>query len=129
MIKSIEIKFLTPNGLETAIIDIDSRNTILIFTRKNGLTKSYTSYNLYGCLGELRLDFPEFTFLCKGAKINVHPSSMSSQMSNGLVAYELQMGKNGEDIVRIFDYDDCNLTNDIKIQKAFYLAWANSLAN
>ncbi len=50
-------------------------------------------------------------------------------MSHGLVAYELRMGtpSSEEDIVRIFDYDDTNLTNNIGDQKTFYLDWVKSL--
>jgi hypothetical protein len=50
-------------------------------------------------------------------------------MSCGLVAYELQSGRPTEehDIVRIFDYEDTNLTNDIAAQKDFYHSWIKSL--
>lgn len=78
----------------------------------------------------LRADHPEIKFLCKGAKLNVHPSRMSSQMSNGLVAYELKLGipSEEEDIVRIFDYDDESITSNIEEQRAFYKKWIDSLA-
>jgi tRNA-binding EMAP/Myf-like protein len=77
----------------------------------------------------LRADHPEIKFLCKGAKLNVHPSRMSSQMSSGLVAYELKLGKPSEeeDIVRIFDYEDKNITSNIEEQRTFYKNWVESL--
>ncbi|MHB2138103.1 hypothetical protein ACX64L_09085 [Pseudomonas monsensis] len=127
----INIQILTAQGLETAIIECDRKNKALAFTRKNGLTRRYTSYDLYGCFGALRAEFPEIQFLCKGSKLNVYPSSMSSQMSCGLVAYEMQQGKpaEDEDIVRIFDYEDRDLTNDIEEQKDFYRSWLASLAS
>lgn len=127
--KPIEIEILTPEGSEIATIQCDRKYRTLTFTRKNGMTKTYVSYDLYGCFGELRAEFFDIKFLCKGSKINVHPSSMSSQMSCGLVAYELSMGEpSGEsDNVRIFDYEDKDLTNDIDEQKAFYRSWINSL--
>lgn len=126
----IEIQILTAQGLETAIIECDRKNRALTFTRKNGLTRRYTSYDLYGCFGALRAEFPEMRFLCKGSKRNVHPSGMSSQMSCGLVAYELQKGRPSEekDIVRIFDYQDSDLTNNIEEQKDVYRSWLASLA-
>lgn len=126
---TIEIKVLTPEGLEISNIECDRRNVLLTFTRKNGFKKTYTGNDFYGCFGALRADFPDFKFLCKGSKLNVHPSSMSSQMSRGLVAYELHTGKPAEEqnIVRIFDYEDTNLTNDISAQKAFYLSWIRSV--
>lgn len=64
-------------------------------------------------------------FMCKGAKINVHPSSMSSQMSLGVKAYELTLGKRAslDDIVNIFDYEENNLTNNPDVQEEFFLRW------
>jgi hypothetical protein len=130
MMNPIEIQILTAQGLETATIECDRKNRALTFTRKNGLKRYYTSYDLYGCFGALRAEFPDIQFLCKGSKLNVHPSSMSSQMSCGLVAYELQQGKPSEeqDIVRIFDYEDRGLTNNIEDQKDFYHSWLISLS-
>ena len=54
---------------------------------------------------------------------------MSSQMSSGLVAYELKLGKPSEeeDIVRIFDYEDENITSNIEEQRTFYKNWIESL--
>lgn len=125
----IEIQILTTNGLEAAIIECDRQNRVLTFIRENGMTRRYASYDLFGCFGALRAEFPEIQFLCKGSKLNVHPSSMSSQMSCGLVAYELEQGKlaDEENIVRIFDYEDRDLTNNIEEQKNFYRSWLASL--
>ncbi|WLH37427.1 hypothetical protein PSH79_09020 [Pseudomonas sp. FP2196] len=126
--KPIEIQIKTAQGLEAALIECDRRNRALTFTRKDGLKKTYTSYDMFDCFGALRSEFPGVTFLCKGSKINVHPSGMSSQMSCGLVAYELSEGRptEEEDIVRIFDYEDKDLTNNIEDQKAFYRSWLKS---
>lgn len=84
---------------------------------------------MYRCLAKVRADFPSIQFLCKGAKINVTPSSMASQMSGGLVAYELTLGKRAtrENLVHIFDYEDQNLTNDPEEQRRFYEAWIVSI--
>jgi hypothetical protein len=96
---------------------------------ENGSRKIYTAQDLYECLGLLRADFPETKFLCKGAKLNVHPSRMSSQMSCGVVAYELQFGtpSEPEDTVNIFDYEEVDITNDIQQQRDFYQCWIDSL--
>lgn len=50
-------------------------------------------------------------------------------MSSGLVAYELKPGKPSEeeDLVRIFDYEDENITSNIEEQKTFYQNWLKSL--
>jgi hypothetical protein len=128
--KKIQILINIQDSIEAATIEFERRQPTLIFTMKNGINRAYTSYDLYDCLGMLRADFPEIKILCKGAKLNVHPSRMSSQMSKGLVAYELKLGhpSEEEDIVRIFDYDDENITNNIEEQKNFYLKWIESLA-
>lgn len=90
--------------------------------------KTYEASDFYKCFGLLRKDNPEITFFCKGSKLNVHTSSMSSQMSLGLKAYELSLGKEAtsNDIVFIFDYEDENLTNDPELQRSFYLEWIKS---
>lgn len=48
-------------------------------------------------------------------------------MSSGLVAYELELGKHGDQTVYIFDFDDKNITNSYLEQKDFYLTWLKSL--
>jgi hypothetical protein len=127
--KTVELSINNHGLTETALIECDRKNRTLTFTLKNGIKKTYTAHDLYVCLGLLRADFPETKFLCKGAKLNVYPSRMSSQMSAGLVAYELHMGKvsDDEDIVNIFDYEDADITNDIQQQTDFYKRWLDSL--
>ncbi|PQP06299.1 MULTISPECIES: hypothetical protein [Pseudomonas] len=127
--KPIEILINNHGVVETATIECDRKKPTLRFTMRSGLTKVYTAYDLYVCFGMLRADYPEIKFLCKGAKLNVHPSRMSSQMSSGLVAYELKLGKpsEDEDLVRIFDYEDENITSNIEEQNTFYQNWIESL--
>jgi hypothetical protein len=124
----IEINILTPQGMDTATIECDRKNKTLTFTTRDGTKRTYTSYDLFECFGELRSEFPNIKFLCKGSKLNVYPSRMSSQMACGLVAYELHEGRPAEelDIVQIFDYEDTNLTNNIEEQKAYYRSWMKS---
>lgn len=54
--------------------------------------KSFGS-NFFECFSQIRTSLPNIVFLCKGAKRNVYPSRMSSQMANGLLAYELKLGE------------------------------------
>lgn len=125
---AIEILINNHGIVETATIECDRKKPALTFTMQSGLTKVYTAYDLYICFGMLRADSPETKFLCKGAKLNIHTSRMSSQMSSGLVAYKLKLGKPSEeeDIVRIFDYEDKNITSNIEEQKIFYKNWTES---
>ncbi|MFJ3374854.1 hypothetical protein ACIPLA_08035 [Pseudomonas sp. NPDC086112] len=127
--KTIEILINNHGVIERATIECDRKKPTLTFTMQSGLKKVYTASDLYVCFGMLRADYPEIKFLCKGAKLNVHPSRMSSQMSSGLVAYELKLGKPSEeeDIVRIFDYEDENITSNIEEQRTFYKNWIESL--
>lgn len=127
--KTIEISINANGVTQKAAIECDRQNPTLTYILKNGLRKTYTAHDLYVCLGLLRADFPDTKFLCKGAKLNVYPSRMSSQMSAGVVAYELHMGKPAEleDIVNIFDYEENDITQDIQQQRDYYKRWIESL--
>src|SRR5689334_9768833 len=122
--------FISEDGVvEPATVDFDRKKSELTFSMSNGFKKTYAAYDLYACLGLVRKDFPNKKFLCKGAKLNVHPSSMSSQMSCGLVAYELRWGESAEDedMVRIFDYEENDLTSNIEEQHDYYRRWISSI--
>ncbi|WP_339527638.1 hypothetical protein [Pseudomonas sp. EL_65y_Pfl2_R96] len=127
MIK-FDISLRTGEVIEIATIEIHRQESSLTFIRGNGFRKTYTDHDLYLCLAQVRQEFPEIQFLCKGAKINVFPSRMCSQMSGGIVAYELISGRTGtfDQIVNIFDFEDKNITHDIRAQKDFYRRWLNS---
>lgn len=129
--RPIDISIIRDGIVETARFEFDDKNTTLTLSMLNGTRKSCTSFDYYDCFGQIRSAFPDVKFLCKGAKINVHTSRMSSQMSRGFVAYEHELGRpcDNEDLVRIFDYDDENITNDIQAQKEHYRHWLESLRN
>lgn len=93
-----------------------------------GPKKTYFGSDFYKCFAALRKDNDGLIFYCKGAKINVHPSSMASQMSLGLKAYELVIGKEPsiDDLVFIFDYEEKDLSSDPDEQRQFYLSWMAS---
>lgn len=128
MIK-FDISIKTGKIIEIATIEVHRQESSLTFIRKNGLRKTYTDHDLYLCLAQVRQESPEIQFLCKGAKINVFPSRMCSQMSGGAVAYELSMGKPAtfKDIVHIFDYEEKNIAKNLQEQREFYKNWLQSL--
>ncbi|WP_237886111.1 hypothetical protein [Pseudomonas sp. PGPR40] len=128
MISKVEITISIEGAKEVANLLCDNKDVTITFTMKSGFNKTYSDSDFYRCFGRIREDNPNIQFLCKGSKINVHPSSMSSQMSLGLKAYELTLGKASSltDIVYIFDYDDNNLTNDPNEQRLFYRRWIES---
>lgn len=118
------------NNIEKCVtFKYDSRHTKLKFSEAENFAKVYVAEDIYNCLANVRRDFPHIQFLCKGAKINVRPSSMASQMSGGLVAYELTLGKRPtrEDLVHIFDHEEHNLTNNPQEQDQFYKEWLTSI--
>jgi len=127
--ETTKITIIIDNHKEQAKLQYDAAKMVIIFTMKNGFRKRYESEDLYLCLAKIRLDFPYVKFLCKGAKLNVTPSRMCSQMSGGFVAYELKMGKSAtfDDIVYIFDYEETDIVNTLKEQKDFYKKWLQSL--
>nr|WP_081502760.1 hypothetical protein [Pseudomonas sp. GM21] len=129
--KTFEIATHSDGITDRSIIEYGREGALSTLRLRSNPNKTYKAHDLFECLGLLRADFPETKFLCKGAKINVYPSRMSSQMSAGLVAYELRLGipAEDEDIVRIFDYEETNLTNNIQRQREFYTRWIESLAN
>lgn len=124
----VEIAIIKQGERQRADLLCDSDNTTITFVMANGYSQSYAGNDFYQCLGEIRKEHRDVTFLCKGAKINVHPSSMSSQMTQGVKAYELTMGRNAtrSDVVNIFDYEDKNLTNNPELQKQFFERWLDT---
>ncbi|MCQ6257307.1 hypothetical protein [Pseudomonas sp. Q11] len=128
MITKVEVYVSMGGKKEIVHLVCDAEKVAITFCTKAGVDKSYMSSNFYKCFASLRRDNPEVTFFCKGAKRNVHPSGMSSQMSLGLKAYELRMGvaPSLDDLVYIFEYDDQDLTNDPNEQVSFYRSWIES---
>ncbi|KAA0943823.1 hypothetical protein FQ186_20025 [Pseudomonas sp. ANT_H14] len=111
------------------IVKYDPANLTMTSSEADNFKKVHRGKDIYVCLAKVRADFPHITFLCKGAKINVMPSRMASQMSAGLVAYEMRLGKQAtqEDIVHLFDYEEDNLTNNPQEQIVFFRKWLTSL--
>lgn len=126
---SREVKIEIDGVVRSATFECDRKVMAMTVTMPDGLVKNYTAADLYLCLGMVRKDFPDVKFLCKGAKINVYPSRMSSQMAGGVVAYEVRWGESAgkDDIVNIFDYEDKGLTNDITKQADYHQRWLQSL--
>lgn len=127
--KTKNIKVIIKNEQKEVTVKYDPRKLIMTFSEADNFKKVYEGHDLYICFAKIRADFPYITFLCKGAKINVKPSRMASQMSAGLVAYEMTLGQQAtnDDIVHLFDYEEENLTNDPQEQIDFFRKWLVSL--
>ncbi|UZE13822.1 hypothetical protein [Pseudomonas sp. B21-053] len=128
MISTVSIIISINGKKEPAELNCNNKKISIAFKMASGSCKTYFDTDFFRCFGRVRQDNPEIKFLCKGSKINVHTSSMSSQMSLGLKAYELTMGQEStlDDVIYIFDYDESDLTNDPDEQRAFYMRWIES---
>ncbi|CAI8935187.1 DUF4325 domain-containing protein [Pseudomonas sp. IT-P253] len=124
-----KIPILVDGKPEAAVLDYDERTPAIHLTLESGWTKVFTGLDIYECLGKIIKELPEIKFLCKGAKINVRPSSMSSQMTSGIMAYEHELGVRAtrKNLVNIFDYDDKDIINDPKLQKEYFFRWLESI--
>ena len=127
--KTQKIKEIINNETAEVTVKYDTTKLTMTFSEADNFKKIYTGKDIYDCLANIRSEFPHITFLCKGAKINVKPSRMASQMSAGLVAYEMTLGKQAtdEDIVHLFDHEEKNLTNNPQEQIDFFKKWLASL--
>lgn len=128
--KTQKIAAIVDNQKTEVIVKYDTAKLIMTFSEADNFKIIYEGRDMYVCLAKIRADFPHITFLCKGAKINVKPSRMASQMSAGLVAYEMILGEQAtnENLVRLFDYEEDNLTSDPHEQINFFKKWLVSLS-
>jgi hypothetical protein len=80
------------------------------------------------CLIRLQLESDSLVPFCYGASLNVFPSGMSRQMSSGMAAYRLVMGKHSsrENLVRIFDQGHDVIPASVANQLAFFKEWIAS---
>ncbi|WP_448111385.1 hypothetical protein [Pseudomonas lini] len=124
-----KIPIMIDSKQETATLDYDERIPCINLTLENGWTKLFTGQDIYECFGKIIKELPAIKFLCKGAKVNVRPSSMSSQMTSGIMAYEHKLGVRAtrKDLVNIFDYDDKDIISDPQMQTDYFFRWLESL--
>lgn len=102
---------------------------IVVVRFEDGREFSGRGGDVYSAFLNLRDGMPGYIFQCKGAKINVHPSRMSSQMGAGLMAYELSLGRQARraDLVNIFAPDVVDGEVSPNDQEAFFCKWLCSL--
>ncbi|WP_413792814.1 MULTISPECIES: hypothetical protein [unclassified Pseudomonas] len=114
---------------EEVVLDVNASKSTILLTFKSGWSKKYSGVDVYECLGKIIQEHSDSKFLCKGAKLSVRPSSMSSQMSSGIAAYEHVLGKRASraDLVNIFDYEDQDIVSDPQLQKDYFFLWLDSI--
>ncbi|CBJ80437.1 conserved hypothetical protein [Xenorhabdus bovienii str. Jollieti] len=127
-----KIKIILNGEMEEAelhMITSPNRHCCLkIFHNNNQLAESNDT-DYFSCFADLRNQLKNIIFLCKGAKINVYPSAMSRDMSDGIVAYETTLGQPGlpENQVHIFDFEDKYVDITPEEQRKFHSQWFESL--
>jgi hypothetical protein len=124
-----DITIINDRVREIAELIYDSAPATLSVNFADGSSSKSSGNNLFECFSKVRASLPKIVFLCKGAKRNVYPSRMSSQMANGLLAYELELGEQAlkKDIVNIFDHDEIDIVGSSEDQAAFFKKWLESL--
>jgi hypothetical protein len=99
---------------------------------QSGMEFISTARDLFASMQEIRtgLEVPGYKLLCNGARLDVFPSGMSRDMSGGMVAYVLTMGKytTPEDIVRIIDPAAPEQIASVMQQEEFHKRWLDSFA-
>lgn len=87
---------------------------------------------IYFAMEELHrlLDSKGIKLLCNCFRKDVHPSGMSLSMGQGVLAYEMEMGKPGEKLVNIFDtvfLENAGMIGTCEEQDAYQEQWFGSL--
>jgi len=126
---SRKIQIIKNSAHETVEIFYSTDPVALSVNFADGFSISRSGNTIFECFSKIRASLPSIVFLCKGAKRNVYPSRMSSQMASGLLAYEFKLGEQAlkKDIVNIFDHDEIDVVEDPNDQAEFYRIWLESL--
>lgn len=95
------------------------------------LDEIFLGDDYFDCLLKTRriLQTKGIFLLCNGARKDVYPSGLTRQMSDGIMAYILEMGKPTmrENRVNIFESASPNEICTIEEQLTFHNNWAKSL--
>lgn len=91
----------------------------------------FKAHDYFACLTLVRDFFwkKNKKVICNGARYDVYPSGMLSQMSKGLKVYQLKIGtKSGlNDIVETFASAELEKIGSLSDQEDFYKRWLESL--
>lgn len=97
-------------------------STLRVRLADEGFERVYEEVDLLECLKSARRDLEAMGLLlcCQGARLNVFPSGMTRQMTEGRLAYSLESGKelSDDDLVDIFAPADCSEVATLEDQLA-----------
>jgi hypothetical protein len=117
---------------EMATIEASSpgRDKCALTITYRGKTVQAESLDYFEALLEVRklMEQDHLIPFCYGASLNVYPSGMSRDMSQGMVAYRMTLGRSTtrEDLVRIFDAGADVIPAFVAQQKEYFDEWKNS---
>lgn len=122
---------ITNNRLERVELDYFDQPASVSVIFSGGKKITGIGEDIFSSFLNLREGLSGYIFQCKGAKINVHPSRMSTQMGGGLIAYELSMGHPAKrsDLVNIFTPDTVKDEVLPAEQREFFKRWIQSLSD
>lgn len=116
--------------LPITLID-DGNDAVRILWLSDYSNNEVKGKDYFECLIQLRSIFnhKDSEILCNGCRYDVYPSRMSRQMSKGLKAYVLTLGKQAKqnDIVDIFGKAEREKIGTVQQQREYYTNWLNSL--
>ena len=88
--------------------------------------------DLFAALQEVRRSLwkAEISPLVNGARVDAYPSSMTREMSGGLLAYlhELGVRPSKSDLVNIFDRADASMIGSVESQEKYFSTWQASIS-
>jgi hypothetical protein len=101
---------------------------IIFRYRDKTLEADATDYFEALCKIRTQLESERLIPFCYGASLNVFPSGMSRDMSAGMTAYRLTLGKKPSrgDLVRIFDEGADVMPASVTLQKEHFDDWLKS---
>ncbi len=97
--------------------------------RGRTIEESSTDYFEAFCGVRRRLEEEKLIPFCYGASLNVFPSGMCREMSAGMKAYRMMIGKPVDpkkDLVGIFDEGPDVIPASVALQKGHFDEWLNS---
>ena len=109
--------------------DASDRCSLSFSFRGRSVEASASDFFEAFCQIRLQLEAEALIPFCYGASLNVYPSGMSRQMSNGMSAYRLVHGTQAtkNSLVHIFEQGHDVIPASVANQLAFFKAWVASL--
>jgi hypothetical protein len=118
-----ELRVIGPDGSQPVSVTVATEPPwTLALELPDGQTAEAQAPDLFAALMTIRQQLEDAGLLvcCQGARPDVYPSGMSSQMSGGRLAYHLHAGRRStaDDLVDILDPAECKDVVTVQEQRA-----------